>query len=67
MLVFTFNVKQESETRTPYIHRMWYIVSKGGFPLSLNFCVPTRLKLMCVNEMEIMYKKPRADVKVEQG
>ena len=67
MVVFTFNVWQGSETRTPCIHCMWYIVSKGGFPLSLNFCVPTRVKFMCVNEMEVMSEKPRADVKVEQG
>lgn len=66
MLVFTFNVQQGSETRTPCIHRMWYIVSKGGFPLSLNFCVPTRLKFTRVNEMEVMSEKPRADVKLSK-
>lgn len=46
---------------------MWYMVSKGGFPLSLNFYVPARLTFTYVNEMEVMFEKPHADVKVEQG
>ena len=36
---------------------------KGGFPLSRNFYVGTRVKFTCVNKIEAMYERPR--VKVE--
>ena len=37
----------------------------GGFPLSRNFYVRTRVKLTCVNKIEAMYERPRVNVEVE--
>ena len=46
---------------TTYINR-----SKGGFPLSRNFYVRTRVQITYLNEMEAMYEMPRVDAKIEQ-
>ena len=37
---------------------------QGGFPLSRNFYVRTRVKLTCVNKIEAMYEEPRVNLKL---
>ena len=46
-----------SSLKTPFLK-----VPKGGFPLSSNVHVRTR-----VNKIKVMYDKPRVNVKVELG
>jgi len=43
------------------------VEGKGGFLLSRNFYVRTRVRFTCVNKLEAMYKRLRLYVKVEPG
>ena len=44
-----------------------YKASKSGFPLSRNFHVRTHVNFTRVNKIEVMYDRPRVNVKVERG
>ena len=41
--------------------------TEGWFPLSHNFSLRTHVKFTLVNEIEVMYERPRVNVKVERG
>lgn len=58
--MLTLHVVQSSQSLKLFCLRV-------DFRCHLIFFVPTRQKFTCVNEMEVMYEKPRADLKVEQG
>ena len=40
-------------------------MTKGGFPLSLNFSVRRHINFTRVNKIEAMCERPRVNVKVE--